>query len=100
MCIRDSLFSGVLCVGLGAAAAILWGLDQPRGVVGPVLALAGVPLSACVVHTALVRRWAHRVMQPLAIWAVSVSYTHLRAHEIVLELVCRLLLEKKKLLSN
>src|SRR5664280_2091182 len=26
----------------------------------------------------------------------AVSYTHLRAHETVLELVCRLLLEKKK----
>ncbi|WDT36729.1 hypothetical protein PVA38_10590 [Streptococcus pneumoniae D39] len=29
----------------------------------------------------------------------SVSYTHLRAHETVLDLVCRLLLEKKKVLS-
>ena len=28
--------------------------------------------------------------------AGTVSYTHLRAHETVLELVCRLLLEKKK----
>ena len=28
--------------------------------------------------------------------AVAVSYTHLRAHETVLDLVCRLLLEKKK----
>ena len=28
----------------------------------------------------------------------SVSYTHLRAHETVLDLVCRLLLEKKKAL--
>ena len=28
--------------------------------------------------------------------ATSVSYTHLRAHETVLDLVCRLLLEKKK----
>ena len=28
--------------------------------------------------------------------AISVSYTHLRAHETVLDLVCRLLLEKKK----
>ena len=28
--------------------------------------------------------------------SVSVSYTHLRAHETVLDLVCRLLLEKKK----
>ena len=29
---------------------------------------------------------------------VAVSYTHLRAHETVLDLVCRLLLEKKNLL--
>ncbi|WDT36841.1 hypothetical protein PVA38_11555 [Streptococcus pneumoniae D39] len=29
----------------------------------------------------------------------SVSYTHLRAHETVLDLVCRLLLEKKKTLT-
>ena len=28
--------------------------------------------------------------------ATAVSYTHLRAHETVLDLVCRLLLEKKK----
>ena len=28
--------------------------------------------------------------------AAAVSYTHLRAHETVLDLVCRLLLEKKK----
>ena len=28
-------------------------------------------------------------------WLKSVSYTHLRAHETVLDLVCRLLLEKK-----
>eukprot|EP00657_Telonema_sp_P-1_P006396 TRINITY_DN2493_c0_g1_i1.p1 TRINITY_DN2493_c0_g1~~TRINITY_DN2493_c0_g1_i1.p1 ORF type:complete len:146 (-),score=35.66 TRINITY_DN2493_c0_g1_i1:28-465(-) len=30
----------------------------------------------------------------------SVSYTHLRAHETVLDLVCRLLLEKKKKKKN
>ena len=29
----------------------------------------------------------------------SVSYTHLRAHETVLDLVCRLLLEKKKTMN-
>ena len=29
----------------------------------------------------------------------SVSYTHLRAHETVLDLVCRLLLETKKITS-
>ena len=30
----------------------------------------------------------------------SVSYTHLRAHETVLDIVCRLLLEKKKIQQN
>ena len=38
--------------------------------------------------------------QPLAHFALAalepVSYTHLRAHETVLDIVCRLLLEKKK----
>src|SRR5665811_1914466 len=31
-----------------------------------------------------------------ALGHIPVSYTHLRAHETVLDLVCRLLLEKKK----
>ena len=31
---------------------------------------------------------------------IPVSYTHLRAHETVLDLVCRLLLEKKKNKDN
>ena len=31
---------------------------------------------------------------------VPVSYTHLRAHETVLDLVCRLLLEKNKKTNN
>ena len=36
-------------------------------------------------------------LQPAASGAETpVSYTHLRAHETVLDLVCRLLLEKKK----
>ena len=30
------------------------------------------------------------------VWGTPVSYTHLRAHETVLDLVCRLLLEKTK----
>ena len=30
----------------------------------------------------------------------AVSYTHLRAHETVLDLVCRLLLEKKKMYTH
>ena len=35
-------------------------------------------------------------IQAAAHWLQPVSYTHLRAHETVLDLVCRLLLEKKK----
>ena len=31
-----------------------------------------------------------------SVYSATVSYTHLRAHETVLDLVCRLLLEKKK----
>ena len=34
-------------------------------------------------------------MAERALSHVAVSYTHLRAHETVLDLVCRLLLEKK-----
>ena len=36
----------------------------------------------------------------LVVGLVAVSYTHLRAHETVLDLVCRLLLEKKKTQNN
>src|SRR5664280_1385582 len=42
------------------------------------------------------RRGARREHWHLALLSASVSYTHLRAHETVLDLVCRLLLEKKK----
>ena len=35
-------------------------------------------------------------MPGLSIGINAVSYTHLRAHETVLDIVCRLLLEKKK----
>ena len=41
-----------------------------------------------------VRDYEHRVTARVHV--EPVSYTHLRAHETVLDLVCRLLLEKKK----
>ena len=45
------------------------------------------------------RRFLERDLKPdLSGYDVyPVSYTHLRAHETVLDLVCRLLLEKKKI---
>ncbi|WDT37997.1 hypothetical protein PVA38_10715 [Streptococcus pneumoniae D39] len=42
-------------------------------------------------HFSLLLEYSYHYYQP-------VSYTHLRAHETVLDLVCRLLLEKKKYL--
>ena len=47
----------------------------------------GLELGATDVVGTLLRRGLHEVG--------PVSYTHLRAHETVLDLVCRLLLEKK-----
>ena len=44
------------------------------------------------IHAIRSRRGQHH---PL-VRTITVSYTHLRAHETVLDLVCRLLLEKKK----
>ena len=38
---------------------------------------------------------AEEVMEQAGMLPEAVSYTHLRAHETVLDLVCRLLLEKK-----
>ena len=41
-------------------------------------------------------QWEQAVTLLEQVEAVPVSYTHLRAHETVLDIVCRLLLEKKK----
>src|SRR5665647_3831346 len=40
--------------------------------------------------------WSRPAPAPASRWPISVSYTHLRAHETDSYLVCRLLLEKKK----
>ena len=48
----------------------------------------GVPTLVEFFSTALAERLVSEGVRP-------VSYTHLRAHETVLDLVCRLLLEKK-----
>ena len=53
--------------------------------------LADVPVNADTIIDASVR-----MNTPLMVGYTPVSYTHLRAHETVLDLVCRLLLEKKK----
>eukprot|EP00657_Telonema_sp_P-1_P006094 TRINITY_DN2411_c0_g1_i1.p1 TRINITY_DN2411_c0_g1~~TRINITY_DN2411_c0_g1_i1.p1 ORF type:complete len:106 (+),score=36.75 TRINITY_DN2411_c0_g1_i1:88-405(+) len=56
--------------------------SSPAGLPGPLLrsALVGASVGAAT---------------PIFMLLPPVSYTHLRAHETVLDLVCRLLLEKK-----
>ena len=57
------------------------------------------PLIVTVLATVLSLRWdLHACGLKLVMDLRPVSYTHLRAHETVLDLVCRLLLEQKKLL--
>ena len=51
------------------------------------------PQDTCIDLFAGSSTLAHAVLEP-------VSYTHLRAHETVLDLVCRLLLEKKNKLTR
>src|SRR5665811_1055784 len=58
---------------------------------------------ACLIHEMLTYKdfedmglW-HIITMHEPIKNIPVSYTHLRAHETVLDLVCRLLLEKKKI---
>ena len=72
MCIRDSDNSAAAGSGAGSA----W--EQTTAYAAELVDALGVPI----------RRQRE---------VTAVSYTHLRAHETVLDLVCRLLLEKKKI---
>ena len=51
---------------------------------------------AALKHVPVCEKQAQEVIKTNIIGTMTVSYTHLRAHETVLDLVCRLLLEKKK----
>ena len=79
-------FSGVLCLFILALAAILWETDEPAGVVGQLLALGLACLAACALHVARVRRWANRILEPGAIWAlllvVSPTFAVVYAHRL------------------
>ena len=76
MCIRDSAATGQPRWGYRTGGQVLL---TPAVAADKVL----VPSRDGVVHA-------------LRVADGAVSYTHLRAHETVLDLVCRLLLEKKK----
>ena len=61
--------------------------DSPRVYVGGGHGMWGVLLGPIT---------GRLLAQQITTGRMPVSYTHLRAHETVLDLVCRLLLEKKK----
>ena len=48
----------------------------------------------------VIEEYLYSAMEDYRIDIMTVSYTHLRAHETVLDLVCRLLLEKKKIINT
>src|SRR5665811_2525925 len=71
----------------------------PRGVAGQRLPLRPLRRRPPLFRLPDMRahRWrSHGRLETRLIAPTPVSYTHLRAHETVLDLVCRLLLEKKK----
>ena len=57
--------------------------------------LALGPLMIDIAGTVLTNLDRQRLSHPLVGGIIPVSYTHLRANETVLDLVCRLLLDKK-----
>ena len=54
------------------------------------------PAAAQLLHAEEAGPGDQESQRAIALRIEAVSYTHLRAHETVLDLVCRLLLEKKK----
>src|SRR5665811_937893 len=118
MCIRDSLCEGSSRPQGGAMTAGVTSITKARTaqrsvaqrrsanaryailLLVPVALLTVIGLGAIRSASSVVGielygdGWAYFKKQ--ALWIGPVSYTHLRAHETVLDLVCRLLLEKKK----
>ena len=66
------------------------------GVLTPVAVMDPVYVSGVTVRNATLHNREEIARKGIKIGDMAVSYTHLRAHETVLEIVCRLLLEKKK----
>ena len=101
MCIRDSFITGFR----ETVANLLLGLNLPGWATMIVILMILTVLGTFLDVIALIMI-SVPIFLPIAIHSgydavwfgvimVAVSYTHLLAHETVLELVCRLLLEKK-----
>ena len=73
-----------------ASSTVYLGLD---------LGMASAPILGGIIASTIPHFYFYPIML-IMVPFVSVSYTHLRAHETLMNLVCRLLLEKKKLQSK
>src|SRR5665811_1046005 len=104
---RDALPTRAEYVHSRLRAEILAGTFAPGQRLGMVALATRFSVSQSVVREALTRLAEQKMVvalpqQGFRVFPLSkrdlsaVSYTHLRAHETVLDLVCRLLLEKKK----
>ena len=84
----------IICLLFYAAALLSLFVEMPA-TVEQILQYGTLALFAAhAVEIAVALRYIKLYEGPLLI-SMPVSYTHLRAHETVLDLVCRLLLEKK-----
>eukprot|EP00831_Metopus_contortus_P028434 TRINITY_DN23629_c0_g1_i2.p1 TRINITY_DN23629_c0_g1~~TRINITY_DN23629_c0_g1_i2.p1 ORF type:complete len:135 (+),score=28.98 TRINITY_DN23629_c0_g1_i2:57-461(+) len=74
-----------------------WGsFDKAFLVIGIILAIAAFVGGVAMFVYGVMKSNSKKDIVDLLLAYLSVSYTHLRAHETSLHLVCRLLLEKKK----
>ena len=94
MCIRDRVFrgAGILVAAVGRPEMITGEMVKPGATVIDV----GINRIERDGKAKLVGDVDYASAAAVAGAITPVSYTHLRAHETVLDLVCRLLLEKKK----
>ena len=100
MCIRDRHSTHHEQVSITASARIPSSQNHNLRERTRLASREGLTLSQPNVNYSLpvsqVNRVVHELRGEIEFGIGAVSYTHLRAHETVLDLVCRLLLEKKK----
>ena len=97
---RAAAHEGTSEIGLAVAATTfsIVVVFVPIAFMGGVAQQWMAPFALTIACSVLVSLFVSFSLDPMlsAYWPDPVSYTHLRAHETVLDLVCRLLLEKKK----
>src|SRR5665811_2581175 len=98
---RNHELEALICLSWCPKARVLTGGPLPGSIAGrEVVAregeFPGLPHVLLVVEANLFQILGTVLLFHVYAGRKAVSYTHLRAHETVLDLVCRLLLEKKK----